>query len=300
MSAPQFRPLGFGEILDGAFTLYRRNFVPFLVTALIPSVVMVGGFAFLGAGLFTTPQDPTDPGAAIAVFAGIMALSVAAGLISLVLWGALTRESSQAYLGRPVSVSDGMGTALRKLVPLLVSGIVMMVMLFVAYFVAVLAIGLVVAIGMGAGNALVAVVLGAIGGVGAGALMLAMVALMFAAVPAIVIEDKGPIQAIGRSFDLARGALPRVAGVIVVSFIIVYLPAIAVAWLTGSFATLSNPEAVPSMGQFLTQQLLTGAVGILTTPFLVSVIVLLYFDRRVRTEALDVQMMTDRLAGAGI
>jgi hypothetical protein len=40
-------------------------------------------------------------------------------------------------------------------------------------------------------------------------------------------------------------------------------------------------------------------VGVLTTPFLASVIVLLYFDRRVRTEALDVQILTEQLGLAG-
>jgi hypothetical protein len=59
-----------------------------------------------------------------------------------------------------------------------------------------------------------------------------------------------------------------------------------------------NPETLPTTQQLMTQQVLGWAVGVLTTPFMVSVIVLQYFDRRVRTEALDVQMMADRLAVA--
>jgi hypothetical protein len=303
MAAPQFRPLGFGEILDGAFTMYRRNFVPFLVTALIPTLVIGVVFAVFGAAVFTTPRDPNDFQGAMAAGLTMIALSLVAGLISLVLWGALTRESAQAYLGRPVSLSDGMGTAFRKLITLLLAGVVAFALLMVAYFaVGVVGVvgGIVVAIGVGVGSTVVAVVLGLVVGVLAIGGFLALVAMLFATVPAIIVEDKGPIQAISRSFDLARGAVARVAGVIVVSFIIAYLPMIAVLWLSGTFASMANPGAVPSLGQFLTQQLLSGAVGILTTPFLVSVVVLLYFDRRVRTEALDVQMMTDRLAGAAI
>jgi hypothetical protein len=40
-------------------------------------------------------------------------------------------------------------------------------------------------------------------------------------------------------------------------------------------------------------------LNLLTAPFLACVCVVLYYDRRVRAEALDVQMMTDRLAVAG-
>ena len=36
MPVPNLRPLGFGEILDGAFSLYRRNLVTFFLTAVLP------------------------------------------------------------------------------------------------------------------------------------------------------------------------------------------------------------------------------------------------------------------------
>lgn len=298
MNAPQFRPLGFGEILDGAFTMYRRNFVPFLATALIPTMLMAGAFAVWGLEMVTTRRDPTDMGAALNMFGSMMALSLVAALVSLVLWGALTRESAQAYLGAPVSAGDGMRRAFTKLLPLLGAGFVVMVMLVVTYLAVALLAALAVGIGVGLGNTVVTLVLGVVVAVGSAFAFMGLVALVFATVPAIIVEDKGPLQAISRSFDLARGAVWRVAGLIVVSFIIVYLPVIAVMWLTGSFNSIANPETLPTTGQFLTQQLLSAAVGILTTPFLVSVIVLQYFDRRVRTEALDVQMMTDRLEPA--
>jgi hypothetical protein len=117
--------------------------------------------------------------------------------------------------------------------------------------------------------------------------------------PAIVVEGAGPLEALERSFTLARGALGRVIGLMLVTLLITYLPMMAVMAFTGGFAQIMNPDAIPTAGQFITQQVLSMGVGILTTPFMVAVIVLLYFDRRVRTEALDVQMMTDQLAVAG-
>ena len=42
MALSNLRPLSFGEILDSAFTLYRRNFATFVLTALIPTGVLIG------------------------------------------------------------------------------------------------------------------------------------------------------------------------------------------------------------------------------------------------------------------
>lgn len=131
------------------------------------------------------------------------------------------------------------------------------------------------------------------------AVYLGIIGLLFAVAPAVIVERAGPLEALERSFTLARGALGRVIGLMLVTILITYLPMIAVLAVTGGFAQLANPGAVPSGAQFITQQVLSMGVGILTTPFMAAVIVLLYFDRRVRTEALDVQMMTDSLAVAG-
>jgi hypothetical protein len=128
---------------------------------------------------------------------------------------------------------------------------------------------------------------------------LGIIGLLFAVAPAVIVERAGPLEALERSVTLARGALGRVIGLMLVTILITYLPVMGVMAVTGGFAQLANPEAVPSGAQFITQQVLSMGVGILTTPFMVAVIVLLYFDRRVRTEALDVQMMTDSLAVAG-
>lgn len=298
MSAPIIRPLGFGEILDGAFTLYRRNLATFLVTALIPmaaigAVFLVFGGAYLRAAL------GGDPAAMAGAMAGFFGGMLVAGLVYVVLWSALTRQAAQAYLGQPASVADGMRTGVRKLLPVIGASLVIVGAFLVVYFA--VALGVVVVVGLGAvsGNPAVAVVFGLVAGVLAAAAYLAAVALLFAVLPAIVVEDKGPLQAIGRSIDLARGALGRVVGLMLVTLLITYLPTLAVMFLTGGFASLANPQAVPSSGQFLTQQLMGVGAGMLTTPFMVAVIVLLYFDRRVRTEALDVQMAAERLGVAG-
>lgn len=298
MALPNLRPLSFGEILDSAFTLYRRNFATFIATTLIPVVVMFATFMVLGRGVLAS-MATGDPGAMVgAAIGSVLVIGLVAFVVVLLMWGALVREAAQAYTGQPTSVADGLQAGLGAVLPL-----------FGAAFVA--GLGVVVAgVGVVIALALFMGVLAMLGGVFAllGTLLalaawfgffLVAMAVLFAVVPAVVVERAGPIQALERSFTLARGALGRVIGLMLVTFLITYLPTMAVMAVTGGFAQITNPEAIPTGSQLVMQQVLGMAVSVLTTPFMAAVVVLLYFDRRVRTEALDVQMMADRLAVAG-
>jgi hypothetical protein len=299
MTTPFMRPLAFGEILDGAFTLYRRNLALFLLTAVIPMAVLIAAFALLGGAMFAglASGDPTAMfGAA---FGGMMMLALVGGIVLVVMWAALTRNAAQSYLGQPASLGDGFRAGLRSFLPLLGAGIVITIGMIVVVFAISMVAGVTMAIGMSGMSSLAAIVVGFVVFVLAAAAYLCAIAILFAVVPAVVVEGKGPIEAIARSFDLARGALGRVIGLMLVTLLITYLPGMAVMALTGGFSQALDPSHVPSVGQFVTQQLLGMAVWVFTTPFMVAVIVLLYFDRRVRTEALDVRMAADGLYAAG-
>jgi hypothetical protein len=298
MALHTLRPLSFGEILDGAFTLYRRNFVTFVLTALIPTVAIGVVFLALGGGMMASAASGDTSGYLSALMgAGLVVMVVAFGGM-LLMWGALTREASQAYTGQPITVGDGLQAGARAILPLLGSG----VLAFVGAMLAALGVGLVLMIviafmaALGGATAVLGMLLAFLGWVG---FILAAIAVLFAVTPAVVVEGAGPLEALERSYALARGALGRVIGLMCVTVLITYLPTMAVMAMTGGFAQMMNPETLPTTQQLVTQQLLGLAVTVLTTPFMVSVIVLLYFDRRVRTEALDVQMMADRLAVAG-
>lgn len=294
MPIPSLRPLGFGEILDGAFSLYRRNFGSFVLTALVPSIALLAGGLIYAIALSNFVREGGDPMAAMGAILGpFLLFMVLAGLATFVSWGALTRQAAQAFTGAPVSVPDGLKAGLRAMLPMLG-----------AAFLAGLAVGAaLVAVGILGG--IFTMVLGVIGAIvmGIGMLVMYMLAItIFAGVaPAIVVEGKGPLSALTRSWDLVKGAIWRTMGLVVVSVLIAYLPVVAVMFVTGTTGMMTNPTsaaAVPGAGALIAQQVLAWIAGVLTTPFMVSVFVLTYFDRRVRTEALDVQVMTDSLAPA--
>jgi hypothetical protein len=282
---PTLRPLSFGEILDGAFSLYRRYFVVLYATALIPAIPL----AALGGGVAYVLVRST-PGSAL-IWLGLVLLAPAAAMI---MWGALQQQLSAAILGQPVSIGAGYRNGLRAAPYLWVQGVTLGILWFVFTLVSVLGVGA-GALSVGSFGIIggVLAVLIWIGGVGAG--QLAFFALTFAAPAVVVLERLGPFAALGRSAELARNALPRTMGLIGVCGVIMLLPSIGLLFLTGIVSSGRTALEPPSLLQIALQQGGNLLVGSFTLPFLAACLSLLYYDRRVREEALDVRMMADTL-----
>lgn len=100
MGSQLLRPLSIGEILDGAFTLYRRHFTALVGTAfgiLIP-VLLLSLFAPIATNLVNT-------------------------FLSLAAMGACIWLSSEAILGNTLSPKDGAQVGFRRMFPLFGWGI---------------------------------------------------------------------------------------------------------------------------------------------------------------------------------
>jgi hypothetical protein len=298
MTLPNLRPLSFGEILDGAFTLYRRNFRLFIGTSFVLMAGLVVGAAVLGGTGVAMASVMPGP------IAFVVLLMVAVAILALVtmLWSTLTWQAARSYLGKPVSLGDGVsaagGAAMTLVGAMLIAALTFLAMMIAVWIVAITLGAILAALGITA----LAVLAGILVVVGVGAAFFFVAALFFGVFPAVMMEEKGPVDAVSRSVQLARGALPRIAGMLFVTLVIVSLPSLAIEALTGGFRQLSNPgaaQAAQTTGSVLLEQLLAWTVAVLTTPFLPSVLVMLYYDRRVRTEALDVEILTDQLRLAG-
>ncbi len=302
MDPVQLRPYSFGEILDGAFALYRRHLLVVVLTGLVlvTPLSLVTGFASVG---MSTAAQP-DGSFSAAGMSSLLLLGVA--LLGLVVaWGALTRQFSQAVTGGEVSFGDGVGTGLRSFLPLVGAGVVAWFAL--AAGVIVLAIGLMLVLGAAfaaAGSAISVgvggTVAGLVGGIATALLMLAFGAMFFAIIPAVVVERCGPFAALRRSWALARGAPFRVIGIVIVAALITTLPAIGIAALVGVGTGMWDPAAAAGLStwQLVLQQLLSGVTAAFTTPYLVAALVLLYYDRRVRTDGYDLELDVQNLAAA--
>src|SRR5262249_53697424 len=118
----------------------------------------------------------------------------------------------------------------------------------------------------------------------------------FAVAPAVVLEKQGPVEAISRSWQLIKGAWLEVFGGVFVAGLIAALPATAISTGLTIFGVIaSQGDASQAAAYNAAGQVLGGLLRTLTIPFSLGATVLLYYDRRVRTEALDVQMMAESL-----
>lgn len=281
MATQPLGPMSAGEVLDRSFQLYRRHFrVLFVTTA---SAFAVLALMYVVAGV---PMATVDPEAG----AGVMAvLMIPLLVITLGIWGALAHQLGRAFTeGDAGGVGEGLRRGLASTLSLVTLGIL-------AYLVLV---GLVIPVGI---VMAIAVPIGGVAGVAiavaaGGALFIwAMVfwgSMVFVALPALVIERLGPIAALRRGRSLVKGSRLRVVAMAIVAWLVVMLPLLGVYLLLGMGSVLWDPQAVATLSttQLFLQQTVAFASGVFTTPYLVAVAVLVYFDRRFRREGYDVEL----------
>ncbi len=103
---------------------------------------------------------------------------------------------------------------------------------------------------------------------------------------ALMVEETGPLDSLGRSWQLSQGFVMRTVGY-------TFLLAIAlglVGGLTGpliEFALVRLLPAIDTSSRLGLSSAITYLLSILTTPFYICAVVLYYFDLRVRKEKYD-------------
>ena len=296
------RPLGLGEVLDGAVAVLRRYPRPALGLAALVAVVTTA----LNIVLLVTTLRPLleideaalNAGSTAALgdaLAGAAAFGSLSGLLSVlsgaVLTGAITLVVGKAVLGEPLSFSDAWSQLRPRLLPLV--GLALLVLVVVA---GVLALGLAVGIGViAAGGALAA--LAGVPLVLAGIAVAVWLYVRLSLAPcALVLERVGIGTSLRRSAVLVRRDWWRIFGILLLTFLVggfvsqvVQLPFAVLG--AGSPAALFDPNT-DVLG---TRSLVLSAVGAgiastLVMPFTAGVRALLYVDRRMRAEGLDVAL----------
>lgn len=283
------RPRSATEIVDAAFQLYRRNAAPMiLVTAIayVPSLVL---------GLFLVTAGTTLQGAMTSAVAADFGLVVVGWLITLVTFtmmsGVLTRVGSEMLLGREPDLAEAIRTTVGRvpalvgatILKMLLTGLAMIPVMLVLIFVTAALAGAFAAI---FGPRLGPVVAGLIAlamFAAMGATMLYMLARLFATTPLVVLERRGPMEAITRSGTLSAGRKRHIAAALALVFVIYLL-------LFGATMVVSL-LAKSSVVQLLVLQLFY----VLAYPIFAMTEVLLYYDARIRAEAFDIEVLAGAL-----
>jgi hypothetical protein len=270
------RPLGVGEILDGAITTIRRYPKQMLglsaLVAAISNLIAVGILLYLRneTDLFVLdlPFNATREDEAFATLE-VTLLAATPGLlinmfVQVVVGGMLTVVVGKAVLGHPITVREAWNQVLPRFWPLLGAGLLFTVMIVAATF---------------------ALVIPAI-----------WLYVMFSLTStALILEGAKVGRSFGRSRELVNQAWWRTFGILllgtVITTILAYIIGLPFDLITGnSGLTTGLAEGMTVTTAALLLTVGTIIADTITLPFVAGVTTLVYIDRRMRREGLDIEL----------
>lgn len=317
------RPLGLGEILDGAFQTARRNgkamfgsaLIFQMATAVLSLLIMLVAFRQLMVDAFSISENlnSADPATLNAFGGSLVTYSVSmlvtaflSVLVQMVLQGALVIPVLRAVLNRKTSFSQMWRLtrprvgALIRLALLYAAAVIVSILVFTA-----VVVGILFAMSPATDGA----ILGAIALSVLASLPFVIVAVwigtkVLLAPAAIVVENLGAIDAIKRSWHLTRRNWWRtfgtsilaaiIAGVIssVITTPITILASFLAPVLVGGEATAQQTFSILMVTQGIA--MIVGAlVGAVTLAFQTGVTALIYVDLRMRRDGFDIALLKE-------
>jgi len=272
MAPLALRPRRVGEILDAAIKLYLGNARVLMSSAaaivvpiqLLSSIVLLSAYNDgndVGAG-FASIGKTLTPAEAHARLGADLITDVTTWIGGAFVLAACVKALSDAYLGQAPTADGSLRFALRRLLPLLALQIVYIIGLLLG-FVALIITGV------------------------------WLYAMWSVAVPSLVIERTGPFRSLSRSYRLVRGRWWPVAGVLVVSYLMVVIIGGLIGAGLGAVAlSSSNPSVLLAVSITVLSAIVS---GVLVQPFSAAVVTVLYYDLRIRKEGYDLELLADQL-----
>jgi hypothetical protein len=268
---PDLRPLSVGEIIDVAIKIWRRNLATLakIVFVVVAPVEIIS--ALVSASVSSTEIETFDAagnstintGAAATWAAGMFTAQILSGLAFLIASAAVLRAVSVAYLGGTPDWRDSLKAATSRIRSLIWLGFLMF-----------------------------------------GGLVLAAVALILPAIwlgvawsvafPVLIAEGQRGPKALGRSFGLVQGRWWPTFGALFLAFLFQFFLGLILGIPLGIVTfTMDSNSAVA----LVLTTVISVLSSVITTPFMAAVLVLIYFDLRVRKEGFDLQLLSQ---GVGI
>ncbi|MFE1861366.1 glycerophosphoryl diester phosphodiesterase membrane domain-containing protein [Streptomyces anandii] len=300
------RPLGVGEILDGAVSTMRAHWRTVLGISLVVAVVteivvvLVQGLALNDLANSDTLNDPNaTPGELFRVMGDSLigtGFVLVVSMIGTVLATALlTTVTSRAVLGKPVRLGEAWRDARPQVLKLF--GLILLLLLIgVVVFGVGMLPGILVAI---SGSPFGGLALALLGGLGAGVVAVWLAVRFSLASPALMLEKQGIRQAMSRSAKLVRGSWWRVLGIQLLAAVIVGVVSaviaipfslIAAAFSGDGISGLLNGTGDLGWTYFVISGIGAVIASMIKFPISAGVTVLLYIDQRIRREALDLEL----------
>ena len=270
------QPMGFMDILDTLFGIYRNHFRLIFGICTVYFILRLGVDLSTGISTFFFKSSGLQ-GMAIAI--NPVATWIIT-LISLFSLGALLFTGAQIYLGRHITAGAAFGQVTRRFWSYLGSSLLLMITIAVL---AITVIGIPFAIYLGIRWGFYA--------------------------QAVLIEETSATNALKRSRELVRGSWWRVFGIVLAIFLLSFMIEIVLQFfllfafgfaeeisgeggLPEMFRRMFTPEltAWDGLVAYVIHSFINAAVSGLLLPLTPIGITLLYFDQRIRKEGFDVEM----------
>jgi hypothetical protein len=295
------RPLSIPELLDRSISIYRRHLLTFVAIMAVPAafglLVMLPYTAFAHfAENGQAPEFSTNDFARwfVAGAVGFVVVFVCYGVAYVMALGATSFGVSDLYQGHSPSVGTSFARVKRHAAQLVLLMLNVGIRIWGA-MAALVAVGAALSLLLSSAIGAFAVLFMFAGILAGGALLVLMVLRYSLCVPALVLEGLTASQAIKRSVELSRGNLGRAFLIGLCATMITYAASLLFQGPFFVAMVVAGPES--RMGLVLNLAgTIVGTLGsTLVAPVMIIGLAVLYFDARVRTEALDVQMMMSAL-----
>jgi hypothetical protein len=265
VASSTLRPLGIGEILDAGIKLYLRHWRVFAICVLIFALpleiidVLIRASIDPDALRLTTDTTTTSSDTDSALIGGSVLVNILEALTLAISNLACYKAVSDAWLGSEPEVSDSLRVGLRRLLPSIGLGIVLGITLVIAFILLILP------------------------GIWLG--------VMFSlAGPLLVLERLGPFASMGRSWRLVSGRWWATFGTLLLAVLLLFVVGIILGLVLGAAIALVVGDSVAAGAT--ANVIIDTASNVIGIPFFAAILVILYYDRRVRKEGLDMHMQT--------
>lgn len=297
------RPMRIGEILDAAVNLYRMHWKTLMLIVAFVSVPMV----FLEELVLrsipiqaqqvtfnpVTGQPNIDPETFLRPFLILFGLAmVQYFIIRPFLVAGTVHAVARAYLGGVPGVEESYKFALRRLGSILWVLFLEGLAIFAMFFVPALLVFGIAASGSD-GAAAGAIILSFFAFIAIGVFAVILWIRWTMAPATVVIEDQRGTKALRRSWNLSKQFGGKIFGTLFLAGLIAWVVNLVFASIPAFFALNAGDSA------WLIRAIGSSIAAVVTTPFTITVIVLLYFDLRIRKEGLDLAMMAQEVQRGG-
>jgi hypothetical protein len=254
---PGLRPKGIGEIVNAAMKLYQQHWKAVIASAAVVIVPVSLVSSILASRLpeLEPGEMPNreDFGTIVSVVVFLVLLQA---LTAPILTGGLSWLAARFYAGEESTVQEALQVAFSRFLPLIWVGIL-------TFFAVV-------------GGLILLIIPG----------ILISLRLTFSPTVVVVEGVKGR-GALGRSWRLSKGLMGKIFLILVLSFLLIAIVQLLVGAPFGIIG-----EALGGAAAIFVTFVGDALAGTIATPFAIIVVVLLYFDARIRKEGFDADLLS--------